>query len=345
MALDSARALAEGAALELKVSDRPGLPTGRWIGAVRWAGPTDARGIRRVGVRLEASLARGESGSKSARAPNGDLRRQLLRWMRGQRLQTLGEVTAGVAADLTRPAGHILSKLTALARYFRRLARLPLLTGKAVRPLSEGRDPRKVHEEIEQLWREGEAALLVEDFRKPLEGLRAGAERILEISMLLRDSSRPDDDVPREFDLNRDLSCCLRVCESRVPEGVRFRRELGDVPPLIGRPRRIQQVFLNLPLNAVEAVDSGAETVVSTHAGWDRAVVRIRDAGRGVPAGGRAHLFEPFFSTKPPGSGLGLFCAAQIVREHEGEILAEIEPGRTVFAVRLPLPSLNKNHR
>jgi signal transduction histidine kinase len=113
------------------------------------------------------------------------------------------------------------------------------------------------------------------------------------------------------------------------------------LPSVQGRPDQLQQVILNLLTNAIDATPPGGRITVTTRrpAGHGEVEIAVADTGRGVPDAHRAHIFEPFFSTKEPGraTGLGLFLSAEIVREHKGHIEIDSEEGRgSTFRVFLP---------
>jgi signal transduction histidine kinase len=122
-----------------------------------------------------------------------------------------------------------------------------------------------------------------------------------------------------------------RVVEPRVPT---------DLPPLVGVRDQLVQVFLNLILNAIDATGKGGHIELSAERRRDELCVTVRDDGAGLRPEQAGKLFQPYFTTKPHGTGLGLFVTRKLVTDHGGTVEFESEPGRgTAFRVRLPLPA------
>jgi len=147
------------------------------------------------------------------------------------------------------------------------------------------------------------------------------------------------------LDLNAVLRGVLDLVSPAIDAGrTQVKAELDpDLPPVSGDANQLQQAFLNIVANALDAMP--AEGVLSVASRVEQrngrvwVVVRVRDTGPGIPAGDLKQIFEPFFTTKElrKGSGLGLFITRQIVREHEGDLDVESEPGRgTTFALAFP---------
>ena len=125
-----------------------------------------------------------------------------------------------------------------------------------------------------------------------------------------------------------------------MPAGSRVERRLGTLPPFPCIPQRLQQVFLNLVVNAAQAIDEGGTIRVVTESRLDTVVVRVEDDGPGMSPEVRERVFDPFFTTKPvgQGTGLGLAIAYEIVRQHGGELEVSCPEGAgTRVEVRLPL--------
>jgi signal transduction histidine kinase len=116
-----------------------------------------------------------------------------------------------------------------------------------------------------------------------------------------------------------------------------FERLEEDLPPVLGDPDQLKQVFLNLVTNAVQAMEgSGGTIFIKTHGSGEYVEVSVSDTGPGIPASDLSKVFDPFFTKRAEGTGLGLTIVHRIIDEHEGHIEVESGPGGTVFNVTLP---------
>ncbi len=256
--------------------------------------------------------------------------------LQGQKLQAIGHLSVGIAHEINNPVGFILSNLGTIREYLGDLKRL-LEAALEAAGEEERKDPAR--KALERLRRELDAPYLLEDFGKALDETRQGAERIRDIVKSLREFSHVDDGELRPADLNECIENSLRLVWNELKYSAQVRRDYGPVPPVPCHPQRLGQVFVNLLVNAAQALGGKGEIAVSTRVEGDEAVVRIRDTGCGIPEEVLPRIFEPFFTTKPvgKGTGLGLHVAHTIVQSHGGRIEVRSSVGvGTEFAVRLP---------
>ncbi|HYF01719.1 MAG TPA: ATP-binding protein, partial [Planctomycetota bacterium] len=254
-----------------------------------------------------------------------------------QKMQVIGRLAVGIAHEINNPLGCILSNLATLSGYARELSRLLTFALSAAARLPDG-DPEK--EMVRVLADQLDARFLLEDFRKAADESRQGAETIRDIVRTLRAFSRADDGTTAPVDLSTVVHNALRLARNELKYKATVHCDLGPVPPLRGQALGLEQVVVNLLVNAAQAIPTRGEIFVTAGREGDEAVVRVRDTGPGIPREHLGRLFEPFFTTKPAGqgSGLGLHIAARIVRAHRGRIEARSEPGAGAeFVVRLPL--------
>jgi signal transduction histidine kinase len=167
-----------------------------------------------------------------------------------------------------------------------------------------------------------------------------GVDRAAEIVRSLRSFAHAGSASPEPVDLHPLLEDVLHVASAQLRSRVNVRREFdGALPCVVCAPQQLRSVFLNLVINAAQAVETGGNVLVATRTDNDHVVVSVADDGCGIPAELIDRIFDPFFTTKAvgEGTGLGLAIAHQIVVSHGGEIQVESTPGRgTVFRVRLP---------
>ena len=176
-----------------------------------------------------------------------------------------------------------------------------------------------------------------------IDRAREGAERVRAVVRDLKMFSRADEEAPRSVDVHRVLDSAIDMAQNEIRHRARLVREYGTLPPARATEARLGQVFLNLLVNAAQAIEEGAadrnEIRVRTQAAGESVVVEVRDSGCGMAPSVRERIFDPFFTTKPVGvgTGLGLSIVHGIVTTFGGRIEVESEVGRgTCFRLTLP---------
>lgn len=234
------------------------------------------------------------------------------------KMASIGQLAAGIAHEINNPIGFVKSNLVMLEDYSERMVRT---MGGA------GCDSPK----LEDLTRE---------IREMLAESREGIRRVEDIVANLRDFARIEEGHQSRADVNRLIGRSLRVMENQFKYKVTVHRDLGDVPEIQCRPDRLEQVFVNLLMNAVQATEDQGEIRISTGVDEGMVMIRIADNGVGIDPEDRERIFEPFFTTKDVGSGtgLGLSIVWDIIQSHEGTITVESTPGNgTEFTISLPV--------
>jgi signal transduction histidine kinase len=233
-----------------------------------------------------------------------------------ERIALLGTIAAGVGHEINNPLTYVLGNLEALRSTVTTLA-----------------DERA----------EGRAAVVAEA-EALLGDVRAGAERIREVVGSLRWLSRPRVENHHPVDLIHVLETSIAIAMTEIRHRARLERHLEHVPSVFGDEARLGQVFVNLLVNAAQAIAPGAaeanRVVVSTKLQGEFVAIAVSDTGSGIPAELQAKIFDPFFTTKDAstGTGLGLAITQNIVEEHGGRIKVESTPGAgSTFRVLLPL--------
>ncbi|HEY7724670.1 MAG TPA: ATP-binding protein, partial [Anaeromyxobacteraceae bacterium] len=229
------------------------------------------------------------------------------------RMASVGTLAAGVAHELNNPLSYVVANLTFVAESLQRLARAADEAGPA-----------------------GELSDAVREARE-------GAERMRAIIRDLKTFSRVAEAGTGPVDLRGVLESCISIAWNEIRHRARFVRELAEVPPVRGDEGRLGQVFLNLLVNAAQAIAEGQadknEIRLATRLRPDgRVAVELRDTGCGIPAENLTRIFDPFFTTKPvgEGTGLGLTICHNIVTSLGGAIEVDSEPGQgSVFRVVL----------
>ncbi len=159
----------------------------------------------------------------------------------------------------------------------------------------------------------------------------------------LRSFARLDEAEVKESDVNESIESTLRVVWNELKYKCEVHKDLGTLPLIRCHPGQLNQVFMNLFVNAAQAIPEKGEITVETQATETEILVRVSDSGSGIPPEALSKLFDPFYTTKPvgQGTGLGLSISHGIVQKHNGTIEVESEMGKgTTFTVRLPIEGI-----
>lgn len=270
-----------------------------------------------------------------------DTQQQLLQT---EKLASIGQLAAGVAHEINNPVGFVLSNMRTLERYLDQLWRLLDAYDHVQEHVApEDQEARAWLASIEALKGEIDYAYLREDipnlFAESLEGL----ERVRKIVQDLKDFSRSDRQQQWEVaDLRHGLDATLNIVHNEIKYRAEVVKEYGEIPLVECVPSQINQVFLNLLVNAAQAMPEGRRGVIRLRCGQreDWVWIEVADDGCGIPPENLKRIFDPFFTTKPvgKGTGLGLSLAHGIIERHHGRIEVESEVGRgTTFRVWLPI--------
>jgi PAS domain S-box-containing protein len=262
--------------------------------------------------------------------------------IQSEKLASLGQMAASIAHELNNPVGYVSSNVSTLASYAALSRRLLELYQQVAQALGSA-PPASVAGLLEEAARLKEQEHLEEhllDLDEVVSDTREGLARIREFVLNLKTFVREESDVPQLADINKGLRMTLRMLRHEFKDRCDVVCDFAPLPLLRCFPTQLNQVFMNLLLNAAQAIEQRGTIYVTLQQEETDIVVRIRDTGRGMDAKTRARIFTPFFTTKPAGqgTGLGLTICDTIIRRHQGRIEVESEPGQgTTFTVRLPL--------
>ncbi|MEB2344713.1 MAG: ATP-binding protein [Deltaproteobacteria bacterium] len=235
--------------------------------------------------------------------------------VQSEKMRTLGQLVAGVAHELNNPIGFVHANLKLLEEYVAKLVSIQ----------EHGGDDTRVREAIAKL----------------LSRSREGTQRVKQIVADLRSFSRMDQAELQEVDLNGEIEGTIKLMEPRAKCGIEVQRDFGELPRVRCHAGQLNQVFMNLLINACDAMGDQGRIRVRTRV-LDAGHVRLEfaDEGPGIPPEMRDRVFEPFFTTKPvgQGTGLGLSLSHGIIERHGGRIWVEAEPGAgSRFVIELPV--------
>jgi two-component system NtrC family sensor kinase len=255
-----------------------------------------------------------------------------------EKMASLGQMTAGVAHEINNPLAFVASNHATLKRDFDGLMRLINVVGDGLGEIGE-RIPH-LHRTIVETVQSIRLNHLAESIPRKLSSNAEGLERIKQLVLDLRTSTRLDEAERKTVDLGESLRATLRFLEPlRSEHGVHLELELSSMPPTTCLPGALNQAVSNVVANAIQATQAGGVVRVQTFVDGDWHAVRVLDEGVGIPSEDQRRIFDPFFTTKPvgEGTGLGLNIAHQVVQAHGGRIDVESEAGcGTTVTIRVP---------
>ena len=254
--------------------------------------------------------------------------------LQNAKLASIGQLAAGVAHEINNPMGYITSNLRALTTYFSSMKKFI----ETQRSALEQTATPELRQELTDTENKLNLAYILLDGDDLVSESLEGVKRVARIVTDLKSFSRIDAPEQQETDLTSCLENALNIVANELKYVATVVRETGSLPPVTCHPGQINQVFMNLLLNASHAITSPGTITLKSRYDAGFVYVAVSDDGHGIPEGIRDRIFEPFFTTKEvgKGTGLGLSISHDIISKHHGEILVESSSLGTTFTVKLP---------
>lgn len=273
--------------------------------------------------------------------------------IQAEKMSALGGMVAGIAHEINNPISFIYGNVAPAIEYIKDL--LKLLS------LYQEHYPNSLPQEIEEHMENIELDFIIQDLPKLLSSMKMGADRIREIVKSLRNFSRLDEGEKKPVDIHEGIENTLLILQHRLKAkgdrpGIEIQKEYGDIPKVECYAGLMNQVFMNIIGNAIDALEShhseqkalgfpssdrqlriGIHTALSAN---NSLLISITDNGAGIPEEVQKRLFDPFFTTKPvgKGTGLGLSISYSIVEKHRGQLKCISEVGNgTQFLIEIPV--------
>jgi len=258
--------------------------------------------------------------------------------LQSEKMASIGQLAAGIAHELNNPIGFVHSNLGTLDGYLHDLMAIIEAYDKATRP-EHCACPQLPG--VERLMEELDFGFLKGDIFNLVAESKEGLGRVRKIVQDLKSFSRVGEQEWQEADLHQGLDSTLNIVWNELKYKCKVVKEYGDIPPVYCLISQLNQVFMNLLVNASHAIETqGTVTIRTRPHGGDSVCVEIADTGKGIAPEHLNRIFEPFFTTKPvgKGTGLGLSLSYNIVQRHHGRIEVDSQPGQgTTFRVILPI--------
>ena len=258
--------------------------------------------------------------------------------VQAEKLASIGQLAAGVAHEINNPIGYVQSNMGSLDKYLADIFRLLDAYGEAEAAIA---DPARAAQ-LKALRDEIELPYLREDVPELMRECKEGISRVRKIVQDLKDFSRVDNRQEFELaDIHQGLDSTLTIVANEIKYKADVVKHYGELPQVECLASQLNQVFMNLLVNAAQAMgDSRGTITLSTGSDSERVWVEVADNGSGIPADQLDRIFDPFYTTKPvgKGTGLGLSLSYGIVQNHHGSLTVCSEPGvGTTFRITLPV--------
>ena len=273
-----------------------------------------------------------------------DLKTTQSRFLQSEKMASIGQLAAGVAHEINNPIGFIGSNLDALTDYMKDVDHLieqyQELKNRLTKSGEAVSEPIKNRlSKIAAFEQEIEIDYLKKDIPDLLTDCKDGTLRVGRIVGDLKSFAHPGNDKQMLIDLNKGLESTLNVVYNEIKYKADVKKDLGEIPMVAGFPQKLNQVFMNILVNAAQAIEEKGEIRITTQKQGTDVVVKISDNGCGISETDLPKIFDPFFTTKEigKGTGLGMNIAYNIIEEHKGTIFAESKLGKgTTFTITLP---------
>ena len=284
--------------------------------------------LSRVNQELEGTLLKLEKTHADLKTTQGQL-------VQSEKMRTLGQLVAGIAHEINNPSAFVANNLAQLAKLIPSLQELfnayaPL---KPMAPADQLKtiEAAEIHANLGYLWHD-----LSDLTRESIDGV----DRIRKIILSLRNFSRLDEAQNKYADINEGLQSTLEIIRPSCKNRIRIIENYAELPQILCFPGELNQVFLNLLTNAVQAIKTDGLINIKTVSEAGKITIIIQDTGCGMESSTVEHLGEPFFTTKPigAGTGLGLSISYGIIQRHNGYLHFESVLGvGTTAIVELPI--------
>lgn len=257
--------------------------------------------------------------------------------LHSSKLAAIGELAAGVAHEINNPVGFVMSNTNTMEEYLKDITEL--LGKYRLLRTSVPSERDALSAQIEALEAEIDIDFVMNDLAKISMENKGGLQRVAKIVNDLKSFAHVDEAVTSLADVNTLLEDTLNLARNEIKYKAEVVRDYGEVDPIECHAGQLEQVFMNIMVNAAHAIEGKGKIGVKTSQKNGELIVRISDTGKGIPDDVKPRLFEPFFTTKEvgEGTGMGLSIAYVIVEKHNGSIQVESEVGKgTTFTIRLP---------
>lgn len=253
--------------------------------------------------------------------------------IQSEKMRSLGQLVAGVAHEINNPLGFIITNMGHLMEFTNCFIKI-------IETFSAFVVPENHKAELESVKESCNYNYIKERSAKMIERSKVGLDRIKKIVLDLKSFSKIDRAEIQETDINESIAVILALLTHECKDNITIVTEYGKIPPIKCYGSQLNQVFMNILINACQAVQANGEIRVKTSIVNEMIEIEISDTGKGIAPEVRHRIFDPFFTTKPIGigTGLGLSTSLGVIKKHNGEITVESTEGAgSTFTIKIPI--------
>jgi PAS domain S-box-containing protein len=265
-----------------------------------------------------------------------DLKASQTKMLQQEKMASIGHLAAGVSHEINNPMAFIASNLGTLDKYIRRLMDFIQMQAEMFKTL-------KATDAIEKLGKKRKELKLdyiMQDVKQLITESLDGSDRVQKIVQGLNRFSREDNAEYKDTDINECIESSIKIVWTELKHKTTLTKNYGNFPHTKCYPQQLNQVFVNLLINAVQSIKKQGEIAINTWSKDGSIWIMVSDTGCGISKENQNKVFEPFFTTKEvgQGTGLGLSITYEIIQRHKGEITFESKAGKgTTFTIRIPI--------
>ena len=309
--------------------------------------------IETLNSKLREALHQINSKNEKLEQALSSLKHTQAQVLQSEKMSSIGQLAAGIAHEINNPTGYVSSNLKTLSVYHDDIQKILIQYKDLVETLqktcNENEYSERITGRVEQVineYNQLDMDYIIQDASELIEESKEGIERIKKIVIDLKDFAHPGVEEMHLTDINRNINSTLNIVWNEIKYKAHVKKDYGDLPPIRCFPQQLNQVFMNILVNAAQAVKESGEINISTRTENGNVKIKISDDGEGIPKENIPKIFDPFFTTKEvgKGSGLGMNVAYNIVKKHNGTIDVDSEVGKgSTFTIRIPIDQMIAN--
>lgn len=270
------------------------------------------------------------------------IKRNQAQMIQSEKMAGLGQLAAGVAHEINNPVGFVTSNLQTLKKYSLSIKKMISEYDSLVSSVQSKDFEKSVSflTELAKTKEKEDIAYILDDLDNLVKESIDGTNRVKEIVKGLKSFARLDEAEMKEADINEGIESTLKIVWNEIKYKCEVIKKLSPLPMIVCFPGQLNQVFMNLIVNAAQAIQEKGTLTIESFVEKEDIVIRFTDTGSGIKPENLEKLFNPFFTTKAvgKGTGLGLSVSYGIIKKHKGDIFVESQVGvGTTFTIKLPM--------